>query len=130
MYHAARALCRKIGRSGIAEVVYSGPLTAAAFNALAPLALDETKEALALMIRVDGCLVLMDGPIDLPDKVHDKIGPPGCLIVRQDQRDFWCGYAATLSRRGVRRIVFLDSQLELARQWVDRQISLRTLPRL
>ena len=120
-HHAAQARCYPICRNGVAKITYSGPLTAAAFNALAPQLFKETQEARSLLIRMEGCLTLMANLGETLTNSYNSVNVPGCVIVREDQRDFWADYATVLSKQGVRRLVFLDSQLPLALDWLEQR---------
>ena len=125
-YHAAKAGCRKIGNSGLMEAAYSGPMCAGAFGVLAPQVLAATGGAEALLIRIDGCLTLMSKPLQVPEGTYKTSVPDGCVVVRADQLDFWVDYAADMALRGVRRVVFLDSQLPLVLMWLERRSSSRS----
>lgn len=111
------------------KVEFSGPVCEAAFGSLAPRVLEETRGARTLAIRMDSCLMLTDRPPAVADGYQGNTAP-GCVIVRADQFDIWSDYAAMLAQVGIRRIVFLDSQLHLARLWVERRSLLHVLPAL
>ena len=124
-YHAAKAGCRKIGYSGLMEAAYTGPVCAGAFGVLEPQVMAATGGAKALLIRMDGCLTLMTRPLQVPEDAYKKSSPDGCMVVRADQLDFWADYAADMALRGVRRVVFLDSQIPLVLMWLERRSSSR-----
>ena len=124
-YHAARAGCRKIGDSGLMEAAFSGPLCARAFSVLTPQVLAATGGAEALLIRMDACLTVMSRPLQMPDDAFNQRTPDGCIVVRADQLQLWVEHAADMALRGVRRVVFLDSQLPLVMMWLERRSSSR-----
>lgn len=124
-YNAARVGCRKLGDSGLMEAAYSGPVCAGAFDVLAPQVMAATGCANALLIRMDGCLTLMTRPLQMPEDAYKESSPDWCVVVRADQLDFWVSYAADMALRGVRCVVFLDSQIQLALMWLDRRSSSR-----
>lgn len=122
-YHAARAQCRHAVDSRTSYVGYFGPMCARAFSELAPQVLLETSRSDAALIRMDRCLWLSGAtPV-----VQMRAGhmPPACVVVRPDQYDFWVRYAAIAADAGFRRVVFLDSQLALAQEWLLRQATRR-----
>lgn len=122
-YNAAKVGCGALGDGGLMQAIYSGPVCAGAFGVLSPQVLRATGCAKALLIRMDGCLTLMARPLQVQD--DQERAPEGCVVVRADQLDFWVNYAADMALRGVRRVVFLDSQIQLALMWLDRRSSSR-----
>lgn len=62
-----------------------------------------------------------------PSDAYKLAQPPACVIVRADQYDLWSDYAIQLSAHGVRRVVFLDSQIDLALLWLERRSAPRAL---
>jgi hypothetical protein len=129
-HHSARAKCGRIGVNGEMAAVYSGPVSAATFRTLSPLVLAATRGASVIVIRMDGCLTLMESPPHVPQGAYAVAAPDGCVIVRADQIDLWSGYAERMAQHGIRRVIFLDSQLPLALQWLARRSLLRALPEL
>lgn len=129
-YHSAQARCYPVSPVGLAKVAYLGPLCNGAFKAFAPQVRCATSKARAILIKMDGCLMLMSGLPDAPDKGSLADSPPGCLIVRPDQLSFWSAYAERMAYAGLRRLVFLESQTPLALQWLERRSSLLAQPEL
>lgn len=126
-YHSARAQCQRLGQFGQMQASYYGPLCERAFEHLAPQVLDATKDASALMVRMDASLMMM-GRLPVPPIDGYKLAPPpACVIVRADQYAVWSDYAISLSAHGVRRVVFLDSQMDLALLWLERRSVQRAL---
>lgn len=82
-----------------------------------PLAMQWMAGVKALAIRLDGCV--MAAPVGAVAGGETD----ACLLVRPDQYDFYFDYALRMADRGVKRVVFLDSQLHLAQQWIDRRSS-------
>ena len=81
-----------------------------------------------VVIRLDGSAHIMD---KVPEAGYQgKFSPEGCFIVRRDQFALWSGYAEKLAQQGIKRVVFLDSQLNQALRWVQRRSLLRALPAL
>lgn len=120
-HHSAQARCSKINASGLVRVDYFGSVTAGAYDALVAQVLRASAGASAIMARMDGSLTLMGDPLDVQSGVYSSGVPPACIVVRPDQLDFWQDYATALACIDVRCIIFLDSQLDLARHWLLRQ---------
>ena len=111
------------------SAVYHGHLGLATFKALVPQVLGATRNATVVVIRMDGSVTTMARMPEVPED-YKGCAPEGCVIVRRDQFALWSGYAEKLSQQGVRRVVFLDSQLGAALRWVQRRSLLRALPAL
>lgn len=126
-YYAARAHVGMTGGDRTAHVGYFGPLCGRAFARIAPQVMAEIGGADAAMIRMDACLWLAGAT----PGIHPQPGPmpPACVVVRADQFDVWTRYAAAAAEAGFRRIVFLDSQLELAQEWLLRQSARQSMRR-
>lgn len=60
----------------------------------------------------------MIAPRTLPMGFEDYQSPPGCVIVRKDQLHVFREYSAMLAEHGIRRLVFEQSQVALAQQWI------------
>lgn len=129
-HHAARARCQSIAQDGLASVDFFGPWNEGAFQMLVPQVLEATQHARVLLINTQQCLMLTDSRKDAQVSGYSGKTPPGCLIVRADQFDYWSRLAVRLAREGIRRVVFLDSQLPLAHQWLQRRSLPDALPAL
>ena len=117
-HHSARVACHRSGDVAIAN--YSGPLCMTAFESLRPRVIKESSGAACLVLRMDRSLCLMG---EIPAiKGYAIVSAPGAVIVRPDQLDLWTDYARAMSFVGIRRAVFLDSELALCRDWVDWQL--------
>ena len=112
------------------SAVFHGPLCLAAFEAIAPRVLGATCAAAVLVVRMDGGLTAMSQTPQVPALAYADLAPEGCIIVRRDQSALWSAYAESLAQFGIRRVVFLDSQLAAALRWVQRRSLLRALPAL
>lgn len=124
-HHSAQLRCSRVNPSGLAHVAYSGVLSRGAFSALEPMALDATYAARAFMMRTDGCVLAMSSAKGSESIRHKPDAPPGCIVTSASQVDFWKNYASALSEMGIRRVVFLDSQIVLAFRWLERRSLLR-----
>ena len=60
-HHSARAAYRKIGKSGVMELVFTGLLCAASFASLRTRMLPLMRKAAAVVVRYDLALVAIDG---------------------------------------------------------------------
>ena len=128
-HHAASADCAQTGELAGMSAVLRGPLSAAAFGSLGPQVMNVTRGAPVVVIRLDGSAHVME---QMPEakEGQDYYAPEGCIIVRRDQSALWSAYADNLAQYGIKRVVFLDSQLNQALRWVQRRSLLRALPAL
>lgn len=120
-YHSAQAKCRRKGSLVVAK--WSGPLCAVALDKLRARVVFAAQGAGCMVLRMDSALMMMaqvPGP-DASYLTHKSI--PGALIVRPDQYDLWADYSRAMALIGVRRCVFLASERDLCRQWVDWQLA-------
>ena len=117
-HHSARVVCRRKGRLALA--CYSGPMCHQAFEALRLRVVQASSGAACLVLRVDRSLCLMGANPFVNG--YSPVAVPGAVIVRPDQYSLWSDYAQVMAQAGIRRAVFLDSELELCRQWVDWQL--------
>ena len=112
------------------STVYRGPLCVAAFGSLEPQVMSVTCDAPVVVIRLDGSVHVMEQMPEAEKGHQGHYAPEGCIIVRRDQFALWSGYAEKLAQQGIRRVVFLDSQLNQALRWLQRRSLLRALPAL
>lgn len=119
-HHSARVKCWRKGRIGLAS--YSGPLCANGMDELRARVVRSTKGAQCLVLRMDSALMMMAAAPTPATAVYSFNAAPGAVIVRPDQYDLWTDYARAMALIGVRRCVFLTSERDLCRQWVDWQL--------
>ena len=126
-YNSARVALEGLGRGGLIEAAYTGPMTATAFDALREDALHLLPDASAFVIRLDRALILMAEEED-PVKQGSFSGnnAAGALIVRPDEYDRWTAYARKAAATGVMRSVWLESHALQAYEWADRLARERT----
>ena len=129
-HHTAHAHCNQIGGGAEISAVFHGSLCLAAFEAIVPRVLGEACAATVLVVRMDGSLTAMRRTPKVQESAYGGVSPEGCIIVRRDQSALWSAYADNLAQYGIRRVVFLDSQLAAALRWVQRRSLLRALPAL
>lgn len=126
--HSAKVACRELGKHGVVEANYSGPLCLSAMADLRASVLSSHADAPAMLIRMDYSLLLMTSiPLD-SHAAYSGSRTPGCIVVRRDQFKIISAQALDLAKHGVRRIVFLDSQLDLALLWLERRAADRARP--
>ena len=118
-YHSARVACKRKGRLALAY--YSGPMCIQAFEELRPRVVQASTGAACLVLRMNKSLSLMGSAPFVQGYRPGAV--PGAVIVRPDQYAMWSSYAQAMAQAGIRRAVFLDSELELCRQWVDWQLA-------
>lgn len=119
--HSSIARCVRHG--ALSTITYSGPIGRSGFLALGERVIRSTSGSSCLLVRMDVALLTM---LDMPTielGVFDGDVPPGAIIARADQYDLLADYAERMALAGVRRVVFLDSQMALCRMWVDWQLA-------
>lgn len=121
-YHAAAARFKAVSSFNFVEVNYKGPLSLTSLGYLQGVVLAETRDIPALVLRMDRALLAL-ASIPVADKMKYK--PAGALVVRPDQFDLCASYAESLAVIGVRRVVFLESQLALAYEWAEQRAQKR-----
>jgi hypothetical protein len=121
---AARVTSTALGKLGLVESVYTGPISANAFGILRLGVLRETEGSPCAVIRMDRSLMLVSLPPVIAPGVYTARSAPGAVIVRADQYEMWAEYARRLANVGVMRAVFLESHATLAYEWAERQIRL------
>ena len=87
------------------------------FETLRLRAIDATRRAPAVVIRLDLC-VMTCVPPPVPDGVYAPDAPPAALVVLPEQYEWWASYVRPLS---VVRAVFVQDQAALAYAWADLQ---------
>lgn len=105
--------------SGVLEVKITGLLTLEAFYKLRPQIFVATKNAPAIVARIDTSVsVLFEAPsIDI--SVYRKHAPPQAVVVEKSQFLLWLQVAENLRAIGVRRAIFPSEDWQLAVQWAE-----------
>ena len=120
-FNAARVAIQNITKSGLCEAVYTGPITAKAFETLRDEALQMAVSRSAFVCRFDQALMVMgNGPqIELDTYAPDS--PAGAIIVRPDQYAICQDYALRAAKFGVVRTVWVEANARLAYEWALRR---------
>ena len=117
-YDSAIARCYPVNADRVMRVAYSGVLCAKGYYDIAPQIIDETPyETLAILVDLTRCTLLMD---DVPQLCADVLEMAICWIVRPDQLKICNAFAASSARVGAQRLIFLESQRNLADEWLSR----------
>jgi hypothetical protein len=116
--HSAQARVYDIG-GGVSEVVYSGPLSQAAFTNLVAGVRLATKEIGALVVRVEHTVLLMRELV-VDTGAYGPNSPPGAVVASDEHIEYWTAYGKAVAAAGVMRAVFLARQIDLAREWARR----------
>ena len=104
------------------DLEFLGLVSSGTFDVLVPKLVEATHTAKALFVRMDRATTLMCFDKKQPSPAFSEYtSPPGCIIVRRDQWQACSEYARMLAQHNVRRLVFLREQIEIARNWVERQ---------
>lgn len=113
---SARALIRPM--PSFHEVRFSGVLGRPSFCALRLDVMDSTRGANVLVLRLeDSILALADVPE--PPSINLLGMPAGAYVVNDEQYGQMAAYSRMLAGVGVRRVVFLRSQLLMAYRWAE-----------
>lgn len=121
-FNAARVSTEYLTKSNLCEAVYSGPMTAYAFDCLRTEALQAANQAAAFVVRLDRALIVMgDEPPPVEEESYDPDTAAGALIVRPEQYDFWQDYSLKASKFGIVRTVWTEANAQLAYQWALRR---------
>lgn len=121
-HHAARATFRQV-RSTI-EVCYSGPITSDALLNLRMGLLANMADSTHMILRYEKSMLLMGRmPVHARQAYRYQ---SAAIVVRDDQRPLFNVYVAELALIGVEREIFLEAQLELAREWSARRVDRRS----
>lgn len=125
-FNGARVSIGNVTNSGLCEAIYTGPMTAKAFETLRSEKLQATTQCSAYVVRLDRVLVAMGIDEPLEKYSYAPNTPPGAMIVRLDQYEFWQAYALQAAELGVVRTVWLESNARLAYEWALRRCHLCT----
>lgn len=106
-------------KAGVVEVRITGPLTLQAFNDLRPQVFRATKDATAVVIRLDTALGVMFDPPSIDTSVYRPHAPPQAVVVEEGQYLLWLEMAERLRAIGVKRAIFPGQHLDLALQWAE-----------
>jgi len=110
---------------GLCEVVYTGPITPAAFSVLKAGVLRETRCASSMVLRMDRAMVMLDDDAQADVAPYAGDLPPAAVVSCVERYAYWREYARRLAALGVMRAVFLPDHLELARLWARRHVAVR-----
>lgn len=118
----SNAYCWGGGQVSVYEVApqvyrlsYAGPVSGECFDNLRTYAVGATRGARALIIDVSAVLST-SSPVPIPPAQCLMTLVGGVIICRPDQKSRYDAYAVTLLASGVIRLVFLDSEREVARE--------------
>ena len=120
-FNSSRVSTEQLNSSGLCEAIYTGPMTANAFDVLRTEALEATAHCSAYVVRLDRALIVMgdDAPVEEHSYAPDT--PPGAMIVRPDQYLLWQDYALQASKFGIVRTVWVEANARLAYEWALRR---------
>ena len=113
-HHAARVRCQPVGRSLQAQ--YSGPMSLSTCLHLGALVRGFAGNRATLECFSKSLTMAPSG--SNPDLSYLSGSAPGCYVVRPDQYDLMLEFTGILTGLGVQRLVFLDSEVQLAKSWL------------
>ena len=123
-YKSASVSCGPLNRHGVMTISYSGPMNEEVFCTLRKQVLAVSHEAKALVIHMQGALLLMADAPEIKAGVYLGKCPDAAIIVSPVQVELLAKYGNVLAAQGVMRVVFLHSQLDLAQRWANRRAQL------
>ena len=106
--------------SGLIEVTYTGILTEKNLSQMRDLVIDATQGANGVVIRLDRALLATNVGGSSPRPNQRLSNAPAAFVVSAEQYDSAVAYSAAVAEFGIRRVVFLTSQIEQARAWAQR----------
>ena len=116
-HHSARAVCKQ-SEIGVSTVDFYGFLTEKGLNSLRLQVGAFISNARVVVTRFDTAVsnpfASTVGGVHFSESCSSK---PIALVVRPEHYDEAMAFARLMARRGIRRVVFLPTQLELAHQW-------------
>ena len=111
----------------VVESVYTGAVGLDQYMRLRDHAIRTTKGAVGLVIRLDTCLLISPPPPVVLDTWGDN-PCAGAIVVSPEQMSLVEDHARALSILGVRRTVWLASELRLAYEWAAARAALSGSP--
>lgn len=112
-YHTLR-----VEKCNVIEAAYAGPIDASSLVRLRSAVVTQER-AHAYVVRMEkACLLMSIDPLLPPVGDYKAIGP-GVVVCRPDQLEVIRAYAKFMSERGVLRAIFLESELEQARNFAS-----------
>lgn len=117
-YHSARAVCATAD-NGISTVNFYGMVDQKGMAFLRSCVHEYTRPARAVIARLDGALLMLDrGFLEGANAAaHD--GPDVAVIVSDEHYEMGMAYARRMAGIGVKRLIFLPSQILMARRWAE-----------
>lgn len=111
--------------AGVLEIIGSGPMDEDGFLYFMDMMSKEIQESPAFVIRMERVLNTMSSTL-CPRERADRLDlPASAIVVRQDQYEVWQSYTLSLAKIGVRRVVFLDDEVEAAYEYAEHSASVR-----
>jgi hypothetical protein len=118
-FHSARATFRAAGRD-VLEVVYTGVVSDDAVQGLVPPVLQALDGEQVFVARMDTAVTLLQGRPAPPAGAYRPGGAAAAIVVRRDQLAVWGEYVQAVREIGLRRVIFLSDEVEMARRWAWR----------
>ena len=110
---------------GLMEVSYYGPISKHSFCYLRNAVNGASATAPALLVRMDlAMFAFTDAPL-IPPGIYAKRNPAAAVIVRREEYSMWSAYLRLVAATGIKRALFCDSQLKLARIWAEEHACLK-----
>lgn len=111
--------------SGLLLQEVAGPLGWSEINAIAPVAMRDFGGAHSVVTRLDKAVLAMDKPM-LGYREFLPVGF-GAYVCNVEQLGFMHYMAGQAAQLGLTRIVFLESEIEMAMNWATRHAQIAAL---
>lgn len=120
-HHSAVVTIERLAgsRNGVIEVRNTGTFTQAAFDHLRPRVVEATKNAPAMVVRLDTAADIVVTPPMIDSWVYLLDLPDQAVVCTDWQYPLWLRHALRLRALGVRRSVFSVEQLAVALEWAE-----------
>ena len=119
---------------GVVEAAHFGAIGYAELKALRDVAGSELRTAGAVVVRLEGALLLCDEAPEIGAHTYGEDPPAGCITCTPQQYEWVIAYSRNLAKIGVARVVFRVDQQESAFRLAEhlareRTLQLRSMPR-
>lgn len=134
-FHSTYVRLRTVPNSthGVVEAAHFGAIGYAELKALRDVAGSTLRNAGALVVRLEGALLLCKDAPEISAHTYGEDPPAGCITCSPEQYEWVLAYSRRLAKIGVGRVVFRADQQEsafrlaehLARERIQRLRSLQ-----
>jgi hypothetical protein len=120
-HHSARAVCA-ISAGGVSTVSFYGLVDRKGMSFLRIQVHKFILPTLAAVVRLDGALLTLGHGVLEDTDASIRGGPDAAVIVRDEDYEMGMAYARHMAGLGVKRLIFLPSQIALAHRWAEARV--------